>query len=204
MGSGLSTTSHALLGLLVFDRQTSEEGMTGYELKQRADYTLRFYWVSPAMSQIYTELGRLSGQGLVEPIDDESGKRPTRRYRVTVAGRAALDTWLHSTEAEFPVLKHPVALRLLMGQLIDPRALADLLLNYQTGLREHRADLQAVRDMLGSNRETAFPAMVAEWGLDYYDAETRIVRRIADEIARSWIQHTDDVPHRRPRVDTPT
>ena len=87
MTASLSTTSYALLGLLVFDSETSEHGLTGYELKQRADRTLRFYWVSPAMSQIYTELDRLSGSGYVQGVDDTSGKRTTRRFRITPAGR---------------------------------------------------------------------------------------------------------------------
>ena len=46
MGQDLPVTSYALLGLLTFGDE-----LTGYELKQRADATLRFYWVSPAMSQ---------------------------------------------------------------------------------------------------------------------------------------------------------
>ena len=49
----LSTTSYALLGLLAFDGTSSS--LTGYELKQRADRTLRFYWVSPAMSQVCSD-----------------------------------------------------------------------------------------------------------------------------------------------------
>ena len=51
-----------MLGLLTFGDE-----LTGYELKQRADNTLRFYWVAPAMSQIYSELARLTSHGLVEP-----------------------------------------------------------------------------------------------------------------------------------------
>jgi len=42
----LPTTSYALLGLLTFGDE-----LTGYELKRRADNTLRFYWVAPAMSR---------------------------------------------------------------------------------------------------------------------------------------------------------
>ena len=49
MSQELATTSYALLGLLAFG-----DGLTGYELKQRADKTLRFYWVSPAMIQVYS------------------------------------------------------------------------------------------------------------------------------------------------------
>ena len=51
----LPITSYALLGLLTFGDE-----LTGYELKQRADSTMRFYWTAPAMSQVYTELDRLA------------------------------------------------------------------------------------------------------------------------------------------------
>ena len=58
-------TAYALLGLLTFGDE-----LTGYELKQRADKTLRFYWVAPAMSQIYSELARLTEHGLRRAGDD--------------------------------------------------------------------------------------------------------------------------------------
>src|SRR5690348_12531616 len=105
----LPITGYALLGLLTFGDE-----LTGYELKQRADRTLRFYWVSPAMSQVYTELGRLHEHGLVEPVDPQAR---TTRYRITEAGRSALSAWMDTTPAGFPTLKHPVALRLLIGHV---------------------------------------------------------------------------------------
>ncbi|AXT85194.1 PadR family transcriptional regulator [Aeromicrobium sp. A1-2] len=178
MTSSLSTTSFALLGLLVFDGQTSEEGMTGYELKQRADRTLRFYWVSPAMSQIYTELDRLSRHGFVEALDDTAGKRTTRRFRITTEGRESLETWLHTSEHDFPILKHPIALRLLMGALMGPGEVESMLEGYIDALAERRTELEAVRELLGDNPAVAYPARVAEWGLAYYDAEVEIVEKL--------------------------
>ena len=182
-GTELPATSFALLGLLIFD--TSEtEGLTGYELKQRADFTLRYYWVSPAMSQIYTELRRLAAIGY---IVENSGDGPAR-YRITEAGQSALTTWLFHGEVGFPVLKHPVALRLLMGRLSTPDALSRMLAQHVDELAARRADLQAVRDMLGDEHRTRYAAMVADWGLEYYDSETRIVtglRTRLDEEAAS-------------------
>lgn len=175
MTTSLSTTSYALLGLLVFDRATSEDGLTGYELKQRADRTLRFYWVSPAMSQIYTELDRLRRESFVEAIDDTSGQRTTRRFRITDDGRTALTTWLHTSEQDFPVLKHPIALRLMMGSLMGPGEVSAMLDAYEAALADRRAELEAVREMLGDNPAVAFPAHVADWGLAYYDSEDAIV-----------------------------
>ena len=103
----LPTTSFALLGLLTFGDE-----LTGYELKQRADNTLRFYWVAPAMSQIYSELTRLTSHGLVEPTTSAGEGRRTTTYRITVHGRAALSDWVAESRVGFPVLKHTVLLRL--------------------------------------------------------------------------------------------
>lgn len=187
MPAALSTTSQALLGLLAFDAATGESGLTGYEVKQRADRTLRFYWTSPAMSQIYTELAGLERLGLVDGTDEQQGRRTVRRYRINPAGRAELTSWLADSTVSFPVLKHPVALRLLMGALMDPRAVTGMLLDYAESLAARRAELAAVRDMLGDRAEVRYPAMVADWGLAYYDAEAAITRqllqRVADESA---------------------
>jgi DNA-binding PadR family transcriptional regulator len=183
----MSTTSQALLGLLAFDAATGETGLTGYELKQRADRTLRFYWTSPAMSQIYTELAALERLGLVDGTDEPQGRRTVRRYRINAAGRAELTGWLAASPVTFPVLKHPIALRLLMGALMEPHAVAGMLHDYVESLAARRAELAAVRDLLADRAEVRYPAMVADWGLAYYDSEAdvarRLLRRIADQPA---------------------
>lgn len=185
MGRDLATTSYALLGLLAFDAETSAHGLTGYELKRRADFTLRFYWTSPAMSQIYSECARLSRAELVDVVAEQKGRRLTRRYKITASGMEALRAWLATSEPEFPVLKHPVALRLLMGHLMDHDALVRMLDEYEKALADRRAELEAVRAMLGDNPEVRNPALVAEWGLAYYDAEREIAertrRRVVDD-----------------------
>ena len=182
MGQDLSTTSYALLGLLVFSGPDAP-GMTGYELKQRADRTLRFYWVSPAMSQVYSELGRLAGGGLVTVAFDGPAGRRDRRYRISPAGLQRLRDWHSGSTPEFPVLKHPVALRLLMGGLSSPQQLRQMLADYRDSLVVRRAELVAVRESLGNRPEVAYPAMVADWGLAYYDSEDEIVARLAERLA---------------------
>ncbi|MGZ4504145.1 MAG: PadR family transcriptional regulator [Nocardioidaceae bacterium] len=188
MSQELPTTSYALLGLLTFG-----DDLTGYELKQRADRTLRYYWVSPAMSQVYTELARLADLGLVRARDAgpagpaRSGR--SARYSITPHGREQLGAWLASAAPEFPTLKHPVALRLLMGHLSDPGTVTAMLRDYLAQLVEVRAELQGVRDSL-RNRDgvgDAFrhPALVADWGLEYFDSERaiteKLLRRLEDE-----------------------
>ncbi len=181
MAVPLSTTSYALLSLLVIDTG-SDDGMTGYELKQFADRTLRFYWVSPAMSQIYTELERLSSHEYVRADEENSGRRTTRHFRITPAGKKALKRWLHTSEHEFPVLKHPIALRLMLGSMMGTDEVRAMLDSYEVALTARRRELEAVREMLGDRESVAYPARVAEWGLGFFDAEATTIDRIRDSL----------------------
>lgn len=169
----LPATSYALLGLLSFGQELS-----GYEVKQWAESTLRFYWVAPAMSQVYSELGRLAEHGLVAGRDEAGAGRTVRRYRITDAGRERLRAWLLEPVDDFPVLKHPVALKLLLGHLTGAAAAREMLERYVDALGERRADLVAVRAGIGDDATFAYPAKVAEWGLAYYDSEREIVTRL--------------------------
>ena len=173
----LPVTSYALLGLLTFGDE-----LTGYELKRRADMTLRFYWVSPAMSQVYSELRRLTDHGLVVA----SGEGRGRTYRISDPGREELARWMRETPAGFPVLKHPVALRLLLGHLIDPDDTVAMLRGHLDALTEEVSALREVRESLRGADQNGevfrHPALVADWGLDYLEAErsivTELVRRV--------------------------
>ncbi|HEY5981706.1 MAG TPA: PadR family transcriptional regulator [Microlunatus sp.] len=182
MGQDLSTTSYALLGLLVFSGPDAP-GMTGYELKQRADRTLRFYWVSPAMSQVYSELSRLADAGLVTAAFDGPAGRRDRRYRISSTGLERLQAWQQQSSPEFPILKHPIALRLLMGGLSSPERLRSMLDDYRDSLAARRAELETVRDSLADRPEVAYPAMVADWGLAYYDSEDAIVAQLVERLS---------------------
>lgn len=175
MGQELPITAYALLGLLSFG-----DPLTGYELKQRADRTLRFYWVSPAMSQVYTELERLHREGLVTAHGD--GRATS--YSLSREGRTELTRWMKESEPGFPVLKHPVALRLLLGGLVEPETVRELLARHVKALEEERAALTEVRESLtGRDRPGEpfrYPAMVADWGLSYFAHEKAIIEDLVD------------------------
>ena len=173
----LPVTSYALLGLLTFGDE-----LTGYELKQRADMTLRFYWVSPATSQVYTELRRLSDHGLV----DASGEGRGRTYRISEAGRDELARWMRGTPAGFPVLKHPVALRLLLGHLVDPDDTLAMLRDHLDALDREVSALREVRESLRGADQNGevfrHPALVADWGLEHLEAERRTVTELVRRV----------------------
>lgn len=173
MSQDLPAQAYAVLGLLSFG-----DAPTGYELKKRADLTLRFYWQAPAMSQVYSELARLREAGLVRA----EGAGRGRRWHLLSAGREELGRWMRETPAGFPVWKHPVALRLMIGHLGEDEDLVAMLEQYDAELVAARTDLQAVLDMLAAGdspvASTTNPALVAEWGLSHFDHEREVVRRL--------------------------
>jgi DNA-binding PadR family transcriptional regulator len=174
----LPTTSYALLGLL-----TLGSGLSGYELKQRADKTLRFFWFSPALSQVYAELDRLERLGLVTSTEVAGpGRRSTRRFTITTAGETRLRRWLAESAVEFPVIKHSVALRLFLGHLAEPEQTREMLDVYLDRLEERIAELRQIRAGLGDDPRLRYPALVAEWGLRYYASEIAAVRDLAQRL----------------------
>ena len=176
MSQDIPVTGYAILGLLTFGDE-----LTGYEVKQRADVTLRFYWVSPAMSQIYTELRRLTEHGLVAADARVDGGREVTTYAITAAGQAALREWMDTTPAGFPVLKHTVLLRLLIGHATEPEQTRRMLHGYVAELDQAIDDLAGVRAALRGADQPGepfrFPSLVADWGLDYFAAEIRHAHR---------------------------
>ena len=137
------------------------------------------------MSQVYSELGRLTEHELV--IATGEGRGTT--YTISDAGRSALAAWMRETAPGFPVLKHPVALRLLLGHVVDRDATLAMLRDHVRALAKERADLLEVRESLrgrdGPGAAFRHPSLVADWGLDYFDNESRIVsdliRRLEEE-----------------------
>jgi DNA-binding PadR family transcriptional regulator len=56
----LAATSWALLGMLSYEQELS-----GYDIRKWIDWSMRFFYGSPAYSQIYSELKKLEKLGLV-------------------------------------------------------------------------------------------------------------------------------------------
>jgi DNA-binding PadR family transcriptional regulator len=165
----IPATAWAVLGLLSFDRELS-----GYDIKQWADAILRFFYWSPATSQIYAELRRLEQLGLVQSRvvarDDVRGKR---LYAITPTGRAALERWQLETEAEPTVLKNGMMLRLWLGHLAPPERLREQVLTHQAQLRDELEVARHSEQTSAADDAWAYPSLVARWSR----------RRIEDELA---------------------
>ncbi len=102
---------------------------TGYRIKQFIEKAAAFFW-SVSYGQIYPELRRLEGAGLISGRDvTESGRR-RREYSLTAAGREELGRWLGDPAEPSMWLRNEGLLRLMLVDWDDQemvrKNLADL------------------------------------------------------------------------------
>ncbi|MBN1426846.1 MAG: PadR family transcriptional regulator [Anaerolineae bacterium] len=103
----------ALLGFLNY------YPMTGYDLKQAMDRSTTHFWHA-RLSQIYTTLKTLEGEGCVASTLEAQQERPDRRvYAITDRGREALQQWLAQTETELSPKKETLVLKLFFSARLD-------------------------------------------------------------------------------------
>src|SRR5260221_1590110 len=113
----LTTTEAAVLALLAIEGERSAYELTALVAKAIADV-----W-SPARSGLYAVLPRLVSDGLAQRRAVAQSSRPDKQlYRVTKAGRRALDAWFETVE---PGARGRFFLKLFAGGLPDPEVLLD-------------------------------------------------------------------------------
>lgn len=157
-------TAHAALVLLSFGPAS------GYELKQRADNTVRHFFAAPAMSQIYAELDRLAASGLVaDRPERRGGERETRVFSLTAAGRDELQRWLADDPLPTTVFKSHLALRLVVGYLGDPeRMRRDIAVERARTEAEREAVETVAMSLDPDDPERGWARLVADWGRRYF------------------------------------
>ena len=143
---GLPTTSFAVLGLLSFGE------MSGYDLKGLADYSIANFFWSPARSQIYAELRRLTSLGFVTETEVRQERRPDKRiYRLTSDGRRALSEWLEIPEVEPDIFKSTFLLKIFLGRLTPTETIVAQV--------EERVGLRLPHPQVGNRRPKFATAM---------------------------------------------
>ncbi|MDI3390686.1 PadR family transcriptional regulator [Streptomyces sp. B-S-A8] len=178
--AGLPPTAWAVLGLLSFPGER-----TGYELKKWADSSLRFFYWSPAISQIYAELRRLESRGFA--TSRRSGPeepRAKRAYAITDAGRAALARWASAgQDPGAPVLKHPLLLRVWLGHLTEPEQLRALV---QEHVARTQGELKEVREALARAdgvEAWGHPQIALRWSERRLVAEVELAEAMLGDLA---------------------
>lgn len=175
----LPPTAWAVLGLLSFPGER-----TGYELKKWADSSLRFFYWSPAISQIYAELRRLEELGYAASVrSGPEESRAKRRYGITPAGREALAGWASDVaEAGPPVLKHGLLLRVWLGHLAEPDRLQAMVTEH---LERTTEELNSVREAMAhaaTEPDWAFPVLALRWSERQHLAELELTRALLADL----------------------
>ncbi len=173
----LPTTTYAVLGLLSLGDELS-----GYEIRQWALQSLKFFYWSPAQSHIYRELRRLEQLGMVQGRDVAQTDRPNKRvFAITEAGRDELARWIDEAPVAAPVLKYDSALRLFFGHAARPERLEAILDEHRAAVQRTLDELDAVRTMLAAGGPAAadeagaarwaLADLVASWGQSVWAAD---------------------------------
>ncbi len=157
-GVRLGITSYVVLGIIALRGPS-----TSYDLKRFMDVTLGHFW-SFAHSQLYAEPDRLARAGHLSADREESGRR-RRTYRITPAGREALDTWLGEPSPGTPELRDLGLVKLFFTELADEDAFEALVLEQAAVHRNMLARYELFWRRYGCRPEYARRTLPLEAGL---------------------------------------
>jgi DNA-binding PadR family transcriptional regulator len=173
----LPATAWAVLGLLSFG-----EELSGYDLKQWADHSLRLFYWAPANSQIYSELRRLEASGFVTSrVVNTAETRARRLYRITDDGAEALRAWA-ATQPGPPVLKHPVMLRVWLGHLAEPAALRSIVEEHRASTLAMAADAATSEARSSTVEGWQYAAVVTAWAERYYRMQAELLDQLIGDL----------------------
>jgi DNA-binding PadR family transcriptional regulator len=183
----LTPTGWALLGMLSYEHELS-----GYDIRKWTEWSMRFFYGSPAYSQIYSELKKLENLGLLTSRVENNGTRSRRLYKITETGLAAAAQWARETRAEPPSLKHPAILRVTLGHLSDPRALKEMLQEHISYVDQMQRDAAKEAKWAAADPSWAYAKIALDWASRYYTAER--------ELALELIKDLDEAEANFPKV----
>ena len=175
----LPATSYAVLGLLSFGE------MSGYDVKQLADGSIRYFFWSPASSQIYSELRRLASLGYVRERQVAQERRPDKRlYRITHAGEQALRSWLEDSEVVPDTHKSLALLKLFFGERTSPGVLIEQLEERHRQTVANLAEFEEIEQRLADEEHGFYPHMTVKAGIAHTHAELVWLDYAIEELKR--------------------
>ena len=131
---------HALLGLL------SSAPASGYDLLKEFQGSLNEVWPA-TQSQVYTELTRLTTEGLIRIASE--GPRGRKDYEVTASGLAQLHHWLADVPPE-PARRSDMLLRVFFLSVLSKEQRKAYLRTVGATAAAQAAALEAVRTSVES------------------------------------------------------
>ncbi|STZ81665.1 putative transcriptional regulator [Mycolicibacterium aichiense] len=173
----LSATGWALLGMLSYETELS-----GYDIRKWIDWSMRYYYGSPAFSQIYSELKKLEKMGLLTSRADGAGTRNRRLYRITPRGMDAVTRWARESPVEPPTLKHPAILRVTLGHLSDPASLKQMLQEHIAYIDRMQRDAAKEARWAAADPSWAYAKIALDWADRYYASERELTMQLMKDL----------------------
>ncbi|MQY22525.1 PadR family transcriptional regulator [Nocardia macrotermitis] len=151
---------HALLGLL------ADHPASGYDLLQRFAGSLANVW-SASQTQVYTELTKLAGEGLIAA--SEEGPRRRKEYALTPDGRTELKEWLRADPARPPARNDMLLRVFFLGGLPRQEALDHLAAIEERARTQYEelVNLENTTEWTGSDF-SEYGRLALEWGQRYW------------------------------------
>lgn len=156
--------NYVILGLL------SHEALTGYEIKQRIDNSLRFFW-SGSYGSIYPTLDELEADGCVDKEEETSG-RGKIIYSITEKGRALLSEWLKKPVTK-DELRYETLLKLFFGGELGRESTLIHIQNFEEKVEKELALLEMYVENLEKvqdEEEHKYYLLTAKFGVETYRA----------------------------------
>ncbi|GGJ84305.1 PadR family transcriptional regulator [Streptomyces camponoticapitis] len=166
---------HALLGLLV------ERSGSGYDLMKLFDTSLAHVWPA-TQSQVYGELNRLEGNGLIQVVAE--GPRGRKEYGITESGTKELRQWLAEGYDDKPQRSEALLRVFFLGVLSRQQAV-DRLLNMAEVAAERHAVMKGVNEAVdwGSDMLSVNGRLALEYGLRLRAMEEEWARWAAERVS---------------------
>jgi DNA-binding PadR family transcriptional regulator len=163
----LTTTEAAVLALLAIEGERS-----GYELTKAVERAIGHIW-SPAKSGLYATLPRLAKEGLAH--------KRGRRYRISAAGRAALDEWLTTVE---PGARETFFLKLFVGGLTTPEKLVEHVDQFVADTEERLDVLRAIEPTNTNTHHDWYHRHLLRYGIEQAEHELEWAGRVGRALRR--------------------
>ncbi|MGV0644743.1 PadR family transcriptional regulator [Mycolicibacterium sp. XJ879] len=169
----------AALGLL------AQRPGSGYDLLRLFEESMANVWPA-TQSQLYGELNKLAGAGLIEVSD--IGPRGRKEYRITDAGREELRRWVTNPQDDPPFRSAGLLRVFLLGEIPMDQARAQL-----TALAENAAAeikrLEALRDSVdwGDDDGSFYSHAALEYGLRTHEMQEQWARSVIEALDRRQV-----------------
>ena len=173
----LTPSSFAILGLL------ARRPGSGYEIGALAQRTVHHFWPL-TRPHIYSELAKLEELGLVSSTEVEQQGVPDKRvYGLTDRGASELDAWLSDPDPGVQRPRHPLLIKVFLGERVEPDRVRELLERYRSEVEARRSEFAAVvADTPGGGSRAGFARMAALFGLRRMEADLAWLDEVEAEL----------------------